>query len=427
MKESVNNIINKRRNKESTILLTGGTSFLGSNIAIELINRGYSVIFLIRSNEELSASQRLHQIFQLNDFQEKQNIKVIDGRLSEENFDLSENTYNYLIENVDEIIHCASNTSFNDKKREQVLKVNVQGTLNLLKLAQEGKTYFFHYVSTAYSAGERQGDCPEEYITQDKFNNAYEMSKYRSEGNVLDICKRLGIRTNIYRPSIVYGNSKTGKSIRFNALYYVVRTIHYLKTIYERDIIENAGLLANTVGIKIMPDGKMHMPLRIQSNHDSFFNFIPVDYVVDAFLGLFDQSLEGDIFNIVNPKQTRHPDFLSMIENSLNISGLKSVQHESFKKEPRNPIEDLFYSYMDVYQPYFHDNRRFLCKKSNSILNKQNITCPDLENEIFLRCVNYALGVNWGKSLYDGIDSSIEDLVDWEIGAENEKLIAQFA
>ncbi len=70
---------------------------------------------------------------------------------------------------------------------------------------------------------EKTGICPETLTDTRSFFNVYEETKHLAEMAAADCCSREGIRLNIFRPSIVYGHSRTGKTLRFNALYYPVK------------------------------------------------------------------------------------------------------------------------------------------------------------------------------------------------------------
>lgn len=418
MRKTVDEIIESRKSGNSVILLTGGTSFLGSRIAMNLLNNGYRVIFLIRGKDNLGASERLFRKFRLENFTPPDNnaVKVINAQIDAPRLGLDRENYNYLLEHVDEIFNCAADTSMKEDRRAQVEKFNIGGTMNLLELAVEGKCRFFHQVSTAYVAGKKEGLCPEKHVPQNSFNNPYEESKHRSEKNVLEIASKAGIRSHIYRPSIVYGDSETGKSIRFNAMYYAARTVHYLKNIYEKDLKENGGAQSKKIGIRMTDEGLLYLPLRIKYVEGCFFDLIPVNYIADGCVKIMEECVEGngEIFHFSTSVHTPFKKYLELIERSSGVRGLEAVTDEEFERSAKNPIEELFYAYMDVYDPYFHDKRVFDNKKTVAILSRHGITCPELDIEIFGRCVDYALSVSWGKNLFSNPEPTIRPPAEWE-------------
>jgi len=399
MRRSEDYIVEKRKNAESVIFLTGGTGFMGSHIAAELLKRGYFVVFLCRPKHNLGAYERIQKVLEWHDLPYNKNFKVVTGQVDEPQLGLDEKVYTYLLENVEEIWHCAADTSFLERKREQAEKVNVQGTLNVLKLAAESKCYFFHHMSSAYVAGKVHGRCMEEYVPQRQFYNVYEETKHIAEGHVLETCGREDIRMNIYRPSITYGDSRTGKSLSFKAFYVPFRAGHYLKKLFERDIEENEGLNAEKMGVRKTEDGKIYMPIRIGKIDGSSFDLVPIDFAVDGCIAIMENCLDGGIFHLVSRKPSTLDELIIFGEKFFNAAGYKSVLAEDFVNQPKNALENLFDSFINVYEPNFHDDRIFDNTKAGETLDSNNIACPCLDYEIFSKCIKYAIEVDWGRAL----------------------------
>ena len=391
MRESANSIVEKRKKKESKIFLTGGTGFVGSYLAAELLKRGYFIIFLSRSAGELSASERIAQILAWHNYSGK-NFEVIDGQITGDHFGLNDEQYRYLVESTGEIWHCASDTSFSGKTRAQSEAVNVQGTLNVLKLAVESKCYFFHHMSSAYIAGKQHGICKEEFEIQAEFHNVYEETKYKAEEMVIEICRKEGIRANIYRPSIVYGDSRSGRSLQFKAFYVPIRAINFLKNTVERDFDEKNGVNAKRLGAN--RDGtRLWLPIRVRRAEGSSFNLVPIDFVVAQCIAIMENSLQGDIFHLVSRKPNTLEELIDLAERFFDIRGPKAVLDEEFTSQPKSALERLFYSFIEAYQPYFSDTRIFENKKGSLI-------CPPLDFETFSKCIDYAIKVDWGNKLH---------------------------
>ncbi len=398
MRETINHIKEKRRRRKNVIFLTGGTGFVGSHLAVELLKKGYFVILLSRPKHNLDAFERVQQILRWHNFPYSENLKVVNGQLTKPQLGLDDEVYAYLLENIDEIWHCAADTSYN--KRKQLEMVNVHGTLNALKLAVESKCYFFHHMSAAYVAGKVHGVCKEEYVPQKEFHNAYEETKHKAEGCVLEICRKEGIRANIYRPSIIYGDSRTGKTLVFNAFYVPIRMANFFKEVYERDIEQNNGLNAEKMGVRKTEDGKIYLPLRIGTVENGSYNLVPINFVVGGCIAIMENCLDGGIFHLINRNPSKLEDLIIFGEKFLNLRGIKVVPENDFINQPKNALERLAYSYGDVYRPYLLDDRIFDARNAEEILERNDIVCPYLDYEIFSRCARYAIEVDWGKHLF---------------------------
>ncbi len=401
MRQPADFVVQRRRDKKNVILLTGGTGFLGSHMAVELLRRGHFVILLCRPKNGLSGAQRMRQLFEWFDFPAGDNFRVIEGQITQPRFGLDEETYAYLKDNTDEILHCVAETAFSEAKRSQLEAINVEGTRRALQLAAESRCYFFHHMSTAYVAGQSHGLCQEEYVPQAHFHNAYEQTKHSAEGLVLERCQAEGIRANIYRPSIVYGDSRSGKSLLFNAFYAPVKLAHYLQTIWEKDFAENEGRHAASMGVTRDENGVMRASIRIERSETGVVNLIPIDFLTRACLALMDDGLEGGIFHVVNNRGDTLDGLLVYMRQCLNIDGIRLVGRGHLEEEPKTALEKLVAGYMDVYQPYFYDDRLFDVTKAQRILTRHNITCPQIDYALFSRCVRYAIEVNWGKQLFN--------------------------
>jgi len=279
---------------------------------------------------------------------------------------------------------------------------NIDGLRNVLDFASESACFFFHHLSTAYVAGRREGLCREELLETGDFTNVYEETKARGERLVSDRCRSAGIRLNIYRPSIVYGDSKTGRSLLFNALYYPVKTTVFLRDLYEADILKRGGRRAAAIGVRRESDGSIYLPIRLEVERGEGINLIPIDHFVAAFAAIREGGPEGGIFHIVNPGQTTMGDLIDYTRRLFNIRGIEPCRPENFGSGPRNAIEMLFGNYLEAYGPYMRDKRTFAMDNARDILAAKGIACPAFDFEIFSRCMKYAVAVDWGGRLFGG-------------------------
>lgn len=390
-------IFEARRCKEKAILLTGGTGFVGSFLAVELMKRGYPLILIVRSADSLDCFKRVEKVLEWHNFPTPHHLRIMEGDITLPKLGLNNQEYNYLLDHIGEVWHCASNTSFSEDKRTEIEKVNVQGTFNLLELAQESSCYFFHLMSTAYVAGKNHGLCQEQRITQQLFHNAYEESKKMAEDYVLEKCSEAGIIANIYRPSIIIGHSQTGRTLIFNAFYFPVKVVSFLKELFERDIRENRGQNAARMGVEITEDGQMDLPLRICTGNveDPSVNLVPIDFVIEACLAIMHDCLGGGIFHLTNPQPIKLKKLVEFGQRYLNLRGIQTAIYESFHSRPKTVLEKRLDHFIDIYYPYLCDMRVFETSNTDGILEKHSIRCHQIDYSLFRKCIGYAINMQW--------------------------------
>ncbi len=138
-----------------TIALTGATGFLGSHLMASMLSKGYRIIVLGRPSKEENLQGRISKLLKWF------GIEKLAGRLEFIEIDFLKPLlgipvpeYEKLCEKTEQIIHCASDTSFTERKREAVFKSNVTSLEGILEFAVNANVNFFHYISTAYVAGE---------------------------------------------------------------------------------------------------------------------------------------------------------------------------------------------------------------------------------------------------------------------------------
>lgn len=128
---------------------------------------------LVRSKKGKSGTERLQDLYsgplfvvlQKIDPDYMRRIRAIDGNTRELRIGLTNEIQNELIENVNIILHAAADVRFDNTLKELSL-VNLRGTRELLKLAEECKHLdMFAYISTAFS------HCERKYI-EEKFYEA---------------------------------------------------------------------------------------------------------------------------------------------------------------------------------------------------------------------------------------------------------------
>lgn len=118
----------------NTILLTGGTGFLGSRLLDQLLKEKYSVILLKRSSSDLKRiGNFIHR------------VKSYDNDISNLENIFSEN-------NIQTVIHCATDYGKHDSTTEQVTQTNFDLPSQLLELSKKNNCRRFINTDTILPA-----------------------------------------------------------------------------------------------------------------------------------------------------------------------------------------------------------------------------------------------------------------------------------
>lgn len=365
----------------------------------ELLLRGQGVVILGRPSEGEPLQERIRKLlawFGIEQFEG--NIEYYETDFLKLRLGLGAEEYDSLCSRSLSIIHCASDTSFSDKNRDRVMKSNVESLTEILNFAIKSKTPCFHFISTVFAAGTDQVQCHEEPVNSVNFVNVYEESKAYAENIVSRRCRESGIFYTIIRPSIVYGDSSTGKSLRFNALYVPVRSAQVIRDIYLEDIRSNNGKKASACGIYLNNGGVLHLPMKIYIPFSGNINLIPVDYFTETILSIIEKPVSGTFYQVTSNKPAHMQELALYTQRLLKMTGIEIIIGSPGDNEIRNPAEELFHHFIKVYLPYISDRRIFT--RENTDRATGGIPPPDLSYEIFEKCIAFAMAVDWGKKLY---------------------------
>lgn len=340
------------------ILLTGANGFLGTQAALRLLRSyNYKIIALIRGNDKQHATNRLSRAWW--EFPELldelgNRIHVLNGDITRNELGIEKQEYKNLIQTVTHIIHTAADWKLKSSL-EELQKINVQGTENMLKLAQlahedHGLERFSH-VSTAYVAGGKKGVVSEDSLTSKYgFLSDYEKTKFESEVLV----RKSGFDVSIFRPSMIVGDSSTGYIKTFNTVY---------------------------VPLRLYLSGKLKI---IPVSRSMKINLVPVDYVADSIVKLtFEGKAVNKTFHLTAPVESL-PTLEELIEfvrewseenidiklntpiyMPLNVSLLQKISSHGylFGKGTGKLLETV-----NTLSPYFNENREYLGDNTEEII-----------------------------------------------------------
>ncbi len=175
------------------IFVTGGTGLVGSHLIQELIKQGKQVKALYRKAiPEIPLKEKVQWV----------TGDILDVIALEE-----------YMEGVNEVYHCAAIVSFNPKTRGEMLKVNVEGTINVVNACLASGVKKLCYVSSVAALGRiRNNKEVDETMnwSDETSNSSYGKSKHLAEVEVWRGISE-GLQAVIVNPVIILGAGDWGK------------------------------------------------------------------------------------------------------------------------------------------------------------------------------------------------------------------------
>jgi nucleoside-diphosphate-sugar epimerase len=225
-------------NQPRTVLVTGGTGFVGSHLVERLLSLGYTVRCLLRYPDKRRWLTHLP-------------IEVAPGDIT------IPETLPQAMQGVDAVVHAAA--LLKAKSSEEFHRFNVQGTRNLLEACAKAPTppRRFVYLSSVAAAGPAP---PDRSITASDSPHPitnYGKSKLQSEQEVAGF--KDAVETVIIRPSAVFGPRDRAIFLYFKTIAtwrikpFFGSSFNLLSVIYIADLVE-ALICALTAPKEQLPD-----------------------------------------------------------------------------------------------------------------------------------------------------------------------------
>ncbi len=182
-------------------LVTGGTGLLGSHLLLDLALAGERVRAIYRDQRSTARTRRVFGYYLDSPDPVFSRIEWVKADL------LDRGALEDALEGVTVVYHCAAMVSFDPCQREELIRVNVGGTENLVDLSVENRIKKFCHVSSIATLG-RPGDgglmTEESYWIPSNRNSAYSISKYGAEREVWRGMEE-GLEAVIINPSVILG------------------------------------------------------------------------------------------------------------------------------------------------------------------------------------------------------------------------------
>ncbi len=337
------------------LLLTGATGFVGSHLALRWLHRDPAARIgcLVRAANAAEGQVRLRAALCQAADNEDASLDDMLSRADAIPGDMDDPTWidraQAWMRGPAEFIHCAANLSFREADRAALWRTNVEGTVAVLRaLPWLPGIAAFNYISTAYVAGDRQGEILEdEHPRPLHFNNPYEDSKWVAEDLVRDRCAAAGVAWRIMRPSIVIAHSVTHRMSSHSGFYQVVDRLRQLA---RQPQMAGAG------------------PIMLPVTMGTTLDLIPVDVVADEVVALIaaGAATAGQTFHIIGADPLQLADVL----RELTPMGGVAIEVNG-PETPLSPAAKLVMRRLRYYMPYFAFARRFDRRHSQAALGSE--------------------------------------------------------
>ena len=190
-------------------LVTGGSGLVGSHLLYELTKKGKIVRATARKSSNLHWVERLFEWY--GGEQGRQLFGLIEWVDSDVTDILS---IQDALDGVKRVFHCAAVVSFQPSDRKKMLKINVDGTANLVNASLDAGVERFCHCSSVASLGQPLSGhvINESLIWKTSGHHSwYAISKFGAEREVWRGAEE-GLSTVIVNPSIVIGPGDTSRS-----------------------------------------------------------------------------------------------------------------------------------------------------------------------------------------------------------------------
>jgi NAD(P)-dependent dehydrogenase (short-subunit alcohol dehydrogenase family) len=268
--------------------ITGGTGFIGHHLIGELLQKKKKAIIYVLVRRD---SKKKFEAQKRDWGTSAKRVIPITGDLTRPMLGIPAKKRRELEGEVGNMFHLAAVYDLLADAESQ-MRVNVDGTHNAVKFAENIKAKRFHHMSSIAAAGLYPGIFREDMFEEAHgLDNPYFRTKHESEAMVRRECH---VPWRIYRPGIVVGHSETGVIDKIDGPYYFFKLIQKMR--------------------KLMP---AWMPtLGIEGGR---INIVPVDYVVSAMIHIAHKpKLDGMCFHLTDPKPKRIGEVLNLFASAAH-------------------------------------------------------------------------------------------------------------
>jgi nucleoside-diphosphate-sugar epimerase len=332
-----------------TIFVTGFPGFLATRLVKRLAVEGARFILLTQPAFVPIACEAILQIANETGAS-LENFEILDGDITKPDLGMAATKLEKARQETSTVFHLAAIYDL-AVAQDLAATVNVEGTMNMNQFAKSVKNLRrYHYVSTCYVAGKRQGIIKENELHHEAgFRNHYEQTKYLAEVSV-DALKT-DIPVTIHRPSVVCGDSQTGETVKYDGIYYL---IHYLRKW--------------PVGLTLLNIG----------NPGVCLNLVPVDFVIESMVTLAkDERAVGATVQLADPTPLTTQELFDEISKAIRgRDSLATVPAGIVYPVLMLPLAPKITGLPHSAVPYFFIEQTYDTARARELLEPHGIRCP---------------------------------------------------
>ena len=225
------------------ILVTGSTGLVGSHLLVQLCKGNEPVRALYRKNSNLKLVKELFIYY----FGEKDaevnfnKINWVEGDI------LDVVSLEDVLHDIQYVYHCAALVSFNKRDYEKLMKINVEGTANVVNACIDAQIKKLIYVSSTAAVGKDENKLLAENDKWERYDDIsnYSISKFLAEQEVWRGIEE-GLNAAIVNPCVILGPHDWTKGSTV-AFYNVYKGLKYYtdgeNAVVDVRVVANAMIL----------------------------------------------------------------------------------------------------------------------------------------------------------------------------------------
>lgn len=218
------------------LFITGASGAIGSALIPRLLAMpGQRVTMLLRSASDAAMAERVDRMARywgLSSEALRDRVTAVRGDIRQPHLGLQPAQLAEIAESTTHVVHSAADVRLNMTPAEAHASAVVP-TQTLLdfarRAASNGMLCKVEVVSTVGVWGRTPGNLPEAPVPPDAgFHNTYEAAKWEAEALILR--EGQGLPITLHRPSMVVGDSATGRASRFQVFYHLCEFLSGVRT-----------------------------------------------------------------------------------------------------------------------------------------------------------------------------------------------------